>query len=161
MRVPLCLIILTQGIFLWRWWPIQKRLSRDWGLNMNVGITQMEFLRIFVTVGSVIVIWFPLSIYGFVRGISRPRHPYSWEIIYALRWSIIVKNTDPGGAWGHWLGPVLALQMFCLMGMTKKAKQLFERCIEWVCDHSHAKVQISWMQKLSAKAKQSRLAEGE
>lgn len=160
MLVLLCPINLTQGIFLWHWWPIRKRLSRDWSLNTNVRITQVEFLRIFVTVSSVLFVWFPLSVYGFVKGMSRPRHSYSWEIIYALRWSVIVKHTDPPrGAWGHWLGPVLALQLFCLMGMTKNARQLFERCIEWVCDHSHAKVQTSWMQKLSAKSKQARLAE--
>jgi len=127
---------------------------------MSVGITQVEFLRIFVTVVTIIVIYFPISVYGFVKGISRPRHPYSWEIIYALRWSSIFKYpNEPEEAWGIWLGPVLALQMFCLMGMTKRTRQLFEICIEWICDHSPSKIQVSWMQKLSAKCKQSRLAE--
>ena len=126
---------------------------------MSVKITQVEFLRIFITAITVILVYFPLSIYGFIGGISCPRHPYSWEDIYAIRWSIIIKLPAREGVWGHWLGPVMAVQVFCLMGMTKRARQLFEICVEWIYDHSPSEIQISWMRKISAKCKQARLAE--
>lgn len=125
---------------------------------MSVGISQVEFLRILVTVSTVIIFYLPLSIIGFTKGLSRPRHPYSWDNIYGPQWSTIVKILEPPGLWGPRIGPLLAIQLFCLMGITKTARQLFELCIEWICDHSHPKLRLSWMQKTSAKCKQSRLA---
>lgn len=120
----------------------------------------MEFLRILVTVSTVIVVYLPLSIIGFVKGLLRPRHPYSLEDIYGPQWAIIVKIIEPPGLWGPRIGPILAIQLFCFMGITKTARRLFELCVEWICEHLPSKLQMLWMQKISAKSKQSRLAGG-
>src|SRR5436309_5782246 len=115
---------------------------------MSGGISQVEFLRIFVTVATVIVIYLPLSLLAFVSGLSLPRHPYSWENIHGSRWRIIVKRPKLPEAWGPLLGPILVVQLFCLIGIMKTARQLFELCIEWICDHSPSNFQRSWMLKM-------------
>ena len=125
---------------------------------MNDGISQLEFLRIFLTVTTALGVYLPLSVDGFVLGISRPRHRYSFIEIYDPQWSIIVKRAELPSEWGAHIGPLLAFHLFGLMGVTKTASRPFDRVIEWICDRMPRNLQPRWMRKTSAKCKKSRLA---
>lgn len=127
---------------------------------MPDGISLTEFLRILITITTIIVLYLPISIFGFARLLSLPRIPYSWERIHGPQWAMISKFQMPTARWEIWIPPLVAINLFCLMGITKTAIQLFEHCIEWIYDQSPLMIQrkASWMAKISAKCKQSRLA---
>src|SRR5215471_12278744 len=119
MPVLLVLSLLTSGIFIYRWWQIRECLNRDRNLNTLNLMPRVDFLRLLITATTVIIVYFPLSIVGFVRMLSHPRHPYSLDAIYGPQWSIIVKRPERPDEWGRQIGPLLAVQLFCGIGMTK------------------------------------------
>jgi hypothetical protein len=69
-----------------------KRLNKDWSDNVGVGISEVQFLRILITVTMVKVVYLHLSIVGVVKELSYPRHLYSLGDIYGSHCEIIVSN---------------------------------------------------------------------
>jgi hypothetical protein len=57
---------------------------------------------------------------------------------------------------GMWLGPVLAITSFILIGTTRNARNFGETCVGWAYDHLPAKVRskLPGMQKVSERCKE-------
>jgi Pheromone A receptor len=160
MLVSSFISITDAGIFIRRWWFLRKRLSRDWSLGARDGISQTEFLRLLVTVTTIIVIYLPISIMILILNLLVPRQQYSWERVHGLHWGVIIKLPRSTVGWDRWVGPFAAINLFSLMGITRTSKKLFELCIEWTYDHSPSVLQkkLLWMRNVSVKCKQARLA---
>lgn len=161
MLVLLPLVSSNIGIFLHRWWFLRKRLSRDWGLSARDGISQTDFLRLLITVTTVIIFYLPISIVILIINLLLPRHPYSWDGVHGPQWGVIAKPPRSSVGWASWVGPLSALNFFSLMGITRASRKLFDLGVEWVYDHLPSLLQrrFLWMRNISAKCKQSRLAE--
>lgn len=152
--------IINTGIFLRRWWLLRKRLRRDWGLGAREGISQVEFLRLLITVSTIIVFYLPISVVLFIVYALVPRVPYSWERVHGPQWGVIIKFPRSTIGLDRWVGPLCAISLFSLIGITRTSRKLFELGIESLYDHFPSSLQkrIFWMRNISAKCKQSRLA---
>jgi hypothetical protein len=164
MLVSLASSFINLGIFLRHWWVRRKRLNESWALGMRNGISQTEFRRLVVTVLSVILIYFPLSIYIFVLNMQRTLQvttPFSWSTEHGPLSGLIIKEANSSAALASWTAPVIAITSFFFVGTTRNARQFYERCVEWLYDHSPRilKAKLSGMRKISESSKERRLAQ--
>ena len=164
MLVSLASSFINLGIFLRHWWVRRKRLNESWALGMRNGISQTEFRRLVVTVLSVILIYFPLSIYLFVSNMQQTllvTTPFSWAADHGPMSGLIIKVSLSSAGVESWAAPVVAITSFFFVGTTRNARQFYERCVEWLYDHSprRLKAKLSVMQKIAESSKERRLAQ--
>lgn len=146
------------AIFLKNWY-IRRRQQNDWsGAGGARGISSTDFFRLVFTILSVIFFYLPLSLYILKLDLDvHDWHRFVWSEVHGPLWKIIVLQASPTGKapWQSWIVIMLAITLFFFVGFTRNAKQFYEHCIEWIYDHSPAKLQAkaSGMRKLSEKCK--------
>jgi Pheromone A receptor len=147
------------GVFLRNWYVRRKQLNRNWALGVRNGVTKAEFRRLGFTVITVIFLYFPLSIVVLVNYLRLHLVKFEWGKIHSQFWGVIVKRQQMRAAWPLWVGPVLALTSFLFIGTTRNARAFYERCVEWIFDHSPKKIQamLPGFKKISESCKQNRL----
>ena len=150
-------------LFLNRWWRIRGRLRRNWDINAHDGVSHVDFLRISLTLITVVIFYFPASVTLFILSILSGRSgevtwatPYSWEAVHGRDWSQIYMTRQDSAEWTAWFAPALAVNLFALMGMTKTAGGIMERCLEGIHDSLPVVLRFSWIAKISAAAKRAR-----
>ena len=121
------------------------------------GISCVDFLRLIVTVLSVVFLYVPLSLYLFKVEVSVQFHRFSWSNIHGPLWKYIVKVGSVTGKapWQSWTGIALAITLFIFAGFTRNAKESYEHFIEWIYDHLPSKLRgkIGGMRKISENCK--------
>lgn len=161
--LPLILVVFLKN------WYLRRRQNQDWSRGVG-GISRTDFLRLVLTVLSVVLFYLPLSLYVLSVEVNVHFYPFVWSNVHGPLWKFIVKAPSPTGraAWPSWIGILLAITLFFFVGFTRNAKQSYEHCIEWIYDHSPSKLQAKagGMRKLSDKCKDRRatqraLANGE
>jgi hypothetical protein len=91
-----------------------------------------------------------------------PTIPYSWDRIHGPLWAYIEKISLPRAPLSLWMGPILAITSFVLIGTTRNAKIFYQHCIEWIYDHSPKRLQknLAFMRNTSKLCKERRAALG-
>jgi hypothetical protein len=76
-------------------------------------------------------------------------------------WKFIVFDPMPKATWPVWIGVLLAIISFTLVGFTRNARLFYGRCVEKTYDRLPQRFQemFPWMQKVSEACKERRSAE--
>ena len=123
-------------------------------------MSQTQFLRLLITVTTVIIFYLPISVIILIINLLPPRQPYSWTRVHGYQWGVVTFLERPRVGWDRWIGPMSSINLFSLIGITKASKKIFELVVEWTFDNLPRSLQrkLLWMRNVSAKCKQSRLA---
>jgi hypothetical protein len=150
-------------IFVRNSWIRRQRLNKRWAVELNNGISRSEFARLLVTVLSMLLIYWPFSIYCFVEFFQQGRLlPYHWKIVHGPFWKLIVFIRYDKVTWSGWIGVYLAVTSFAFIGFTRNARRTYQHCIEVIYDHIIPKklqAKLPRMQKISETCKERRNAQ--
>jgi hypothetical protein len=128
---------------------------------MTSGISKSEFRRLLATVMCVIFVYLPLSLVGLVNYIRGPKIPYSFHRVHGPLWKLIIFDPAPKATWPTWIGVLLAITSFALIGLTRNARVFYGHFLEWTYDHLPQRFQskVSWMRSVSEACKARRQAQ--
>src|SRR5947207_4576738 len=150
------------GVFIRNWWVRRKRLNSAWAIGLNSGISKSEFGRLLVTVLSVLLIYWPLSLYRFRLFFQQGNLlPYRWQIVHGPLWKLVVLQKYDKVGWSGWIGVYLAITSFAFVGFTRNAKRAYQQFIEFIYDRLLPKKlqsKLPAMRKISEACKERRNA---
>jgi hypothetical protein len=164
-RSVLCLysplfFIVNLGLFIRNWWVRRKRLNQRWAVCQNSGISKGEFGRLLFTVLSVLLIYWPLSLYRFVEFFRLSKLlPYHWQVVHGPLWKLILFQEYPKVTWSGWIGVYLAITSFAFIGFTRNARRAYEHCVELIYDRllpKQVQAKLPSLRKISEACKEER-----
>lgn len=163
MLVLSILFFINLVIFIRNSWIRRQRLNQRWAVGLNNGISRSEFARLLVTVLSMLLIYWPFSLYCFVEFFHQGRLlPYHWKIVHGPFWKLIVFIRYDKVTWSGWIGVYLAVTSFAFIGFTRNARRTYQQCIEVIYDHILPKklqAKLPRMRKISETCKERRNAQ--
>lgn len=81
MLVSPCFSIIDIGMFLRHWWNLNSQSNLAWSLGVTNGISKPDFCRLLFAAIYVVFLYFPLTLFIFVRQLRLPLRKYSWATV--------------------------------------------------------------------------------
>lgn len=146
------------GIIVYHWHLRRQARRNDWAQGINTGLSSTDFFRLVFTVMTLVLLYFPLSLFRLIQYLKINQSPYSWDSIHGPLWGIIVKEVVPSADWTLWTYFGLAFSSFLLFGIPRNAKPHFQRCVEVMYNRFPKKMQdkLPAMRRVAEKSKEQR-----